>query len=108
VHGYEHIIVGEPWKPYQASNTDNTALSAAAPLPKRWLRSEADRDGIDGGRGTRPFHPDDLVVWPEGTCAAFEECGNGEFSWRCNDVEIVHLDGIQRLRELGLTEFIGQ
>ncbi len=55
---------------------------------------------------SRPFHPDDLVVWPDGTWATCEQFDNGEFAWMSDDVERVRLEDVERLRELGLVEFI--
>lgn len=52
-----------------------------------------------------PFHPDDLVVWSDGTWATCEQFASGAFSWMSDDVERVRMDDADRLRKLGLAEF---
>lgn len=52
-----------------------------------------------------PQHrPDDIVVWPDGFYATLEEVRRGEFSHRSDDFEIVRLEDVARLKELGLAE----
>lgn len=53
---------------------------------------------------TPPYHPDDIVVWPDGAWATLGEVRNGEFSHRSDDFEIVRLDDAARLKELGLPD----
>jgi len=53
---------------------------------------------------TLPYHPDDIVVWPDGAWAKLGEVRNGEFSHRSDDFEIVRLDDAARLKELGLPD----
>jgi hypothetical protein len=48
------------------------------------------------------FHSDDIVVWPDGWWATFGEVRNGEFTHRSDDYEIVGIDDITRLTELGV------
>ena len=38
---------------------------------------------------TPPYHPDDIVVWPDEAWATLREVRNGEFSHRSDDFEIV-------------------
>jgi hypothetical protein len=51
---------------------------------------------------TPPYHPGDIVIWPDGAWATLREVRNGGFSHRSDDFEIVPLDDIARLQELGL------
>ena len=53
---------------------------------------------------TAPYHPDDIVVWPDGFWAPFEEVRNGEYSHRSDDFEIVRLEGHARLKGLGVAD----
>ncbi|MGK6316868.1 hypothetical protein [Neorhizobium sp. DT-125] len=51
-----------------------------------------------------PHHPDNIVVWPDGTWAALGEVWNGGFSYKSDDFEIVRFDNAARLKELGLAD----
>lgn len=55
---------------------------------------------------SRPFHPYDLVVWPDGTLATCEQLVSGEFGWMSDGLERVRLDNADRLRELRSSEVI--
>ena len=52
----------------------------------------------------QPHHPDDIVVWPDGTWATLAEVEAGEYSWRSDDFEIVRHDDAIRLKALGLAD----
>ncbi|HEY9213024.1 MAG TPA: hypothetical protein VIQ29_09235 [Ancylobacter sp.] len=49
-------------------------------------------------------HPDDIAVWPDGAYATLKEVWRGEFSHRSDDFEIVRLEDVARLKELGLAD----
>jgi len=51
---------------------------------------------------TRPNHPDDIVVWPDGCWTTLDEVRRGGWDWRSDDYEIVRLEDQTRLEELGL------
>jgi hypothetical protein len=51
---------------------------------------------------TRPYHPDDIVVWPDGRWTTLDEVRRGGWDWRSDDYEIVRLEDQTRLEELGL------
>ncbi|MFG1352100.1 MAG: hypothetical protein B7X99_13130 [Rhizobiales bacterium 17-65-6] len=53
---------------------------------------------------TPPYHPDDIAVWPDGAWATLGEVWRGEFSHRSDDFEIVRLEDVARLKELGLAD----
>ena len=53
---------------------------------------------------TSPYHPDDIVVWPDGVWATLGEMRNSEFSYRSDDFEIVRLADAARLKELALAD----
>ncbi len=55
-------------------------------------------------RSTKPYHPDDIVVWPDGFWATVEDIRRGDFSHRSDDYEIVRLEDHARLKALGLAE----
>jgi hypothetical protein len=50
----------------------------------------------------QPHHPDDIVVWPDGTWATFEDVCRGDFVWMSDDYEIVGQHDVVRLKALGL------
>ncbi|MFD1911822.1 hypothetical protein [Halodurantibacterium flavum] len=52
----------------------------------------------------QPYHPDDIVVWPDGGWATLGEVQAGEYGWRSDDYEVVRLEDIERLKVLGLAE----
>ncbi|MDQ0304922.1 hypothetical protein [Ancylobacter polymorphus] len=48
-------------------------------------------------------HPDDIVLWPDGTWATLEQVRNGDFDWMSDDYEIIdHLDA--RLKAAGVID----
>lgn len=47
-------------------------------------------------------HPEDVVVWPDGTHADYAAVERGEYSWMSDDYEIVPAENAARLRELGV------
>jgi len=53
---------------------------------------------------TTPYHPDDIVVWPDGFWATLGEVRNGAYSHRSDDFEIVRLGNHARLKELGIAD----
>jgi hypothetical protein len=53
---------------------------------------------------TRAFHSDDIVVWPDGCWATLGEVRNGEHVNRSDDYEIVRINDVTRLTELGIAE----
>ena len=55
----------------------------------------------------RPYHPDDIVVWPDGTWATLAEVRAGEFNCMSDDYEIVRLEDVERLKALGLADDLG-
>ena len=56
---------------------------------------------------TRPLHPDDIAVWPDGTCTPLGEIWNGGFSFMSDDDEVVDIDDRARLKALGIGEEMG-
>lgn len=56
---------------------------------------------------TSPYHPDDIVVWPDGAWATVDEVRNGEYGYRSDDFEIVRQDDAERLKVLGLGDDFG-
>jgi hypothetical protein len=55
----------------------------------------------------RPHHPDDIVVWPDGTWATLGEVWAGDFGWMSDDYEIVRADDVERLKALNLADDLG-
>ncbi len=55
-------------------------------------------------RSTKPYHLDDIVIWPDGSWTTVEDIQRGEFSHKSDDYEIVRLEDHDRLRALGLAE----
>ncbi|MDF0490396.1 hypothetical protein PX554_19900 [Sphingomonas sp. H39-1-10] len=53
---------------------------------------------------TRPYHGDDIAVWPDGDWATLGDVRRGDFDWRSDDYEIVRIEDHQRLRDLGLAD----
>lgn len=52
----------------------------------------------------RQPHPDDIVLWPDGTWATLEEVRNGDFGWMSDDCEIIdHMDDA-RLKAAGVID----
>jgi hypothetical protein len=49
-----------------------------------------------------PYHPDDIVAWPDGSWATVGEVENGHYNWKSDDYEVVRLDDVKRLKALGL------
>ena len=55
----------------------------------------------------RPYHPDDIVVWPDGTWATLGDVWAGDFGWMSDDYEIVRADDVERLNALDLADDLG-
>ncbi len=53
---------------------------------------------------TAPYHPEDIVVWPDGFWATLGEVRNGEHSHRSDDFEIVRQEDHIRFKELGIAD----
>lgn len=52
----------------------------------------------------RQPHPDDIVLWSDGTWATLEGVRNGEYDWKSDDFEIIdHMDGV-RLKAIGVLD----
>jgi hypothetical protein len=52
----------------------------------------------------RELHPDDVVLWPDGTWATLDEVRNGDFGWMSDDYEIIdHMDDA-RLKAAGVID----
>lgn len=52
----------------------------------------------------QPHHPDDIVVWPDGSWATVGEVETGHYNWKSDDYEIVRLEDTERLTALGLDD----
>lgn len=52
----------------------------------------------------RPYHPDDIVVWPDGTWATLSDLWAGGYGWMSDDYEIVRADDVERLKALKLAD----
>lgn len=50
---------------------------------------------------TKP-HPEDVVVWADGTHADYADVQRGEYGWMSDDYEVVSAENVVRLRELGI------
>ena len=50
----------------------------------------------------REPHPDDIVLWPDGSWATLEEVRNGDYDWKSDDYEVIRYDDTRRLREIGI------
>jgi hypothetical protein len=55
----------------------------------------------------QPYHPDDIVVWPDGTWAALADVWAGDYAWMSDDYEIVRADDVERLTALNLADDLG-
>lgn len=55
-------------------------------------------------RSNAPYSSDDIVVWPDGVWAYLGEIRAGDYGWRSDDYEIVRLEDVERLRELGISD----
>lgn len=55
----------------------------------------------------KPYHPDDIAVWPDGCWASLGEVWAGEFDWMSDDCEKVRLEDVERLEELNLAVELG-
>jgi len=53
-------------------------------------------------RGAMKYDLDDYVVWPNGTWATIDDLEHGGYAHMSDDYEIVALDDIERLAELGI------
>lgn len=53
------------------------------------------------GQG-RKSHPDDYVLWPDGSWAQLEDIWRGEYTWKSDDHEVIRYDDTRRLREIGI------
>ncbi|WP_371349210.1 hypothetical protein [Ancylobacter sp. IITR112] len=52
----------------------------------------------------RHRHPDDIVLWPDGSWATLEEVRNGDYDWKSDDYEIIdHMDDA-RLKAAGVLD----
>ncbi|RWK66814.1 hypothetical protein [Mesorhizobium sp.] len=50
------------------------------------------------------YHPDDIAVWPDGTWISVGELSEGGYGHKSDDYEIVPLEDVERLRELGIAD----
>lgn len=50
----------------------------------------------------RQPHPDDIVLWPDGSWATVEDVRNSAFNWRSDDYEIIDQMDDPRLLAAGV------
>lgn len=50
------------------------------------------------------YHPDDIAVWPDGTWTFVGELAEGGYGHKSDDYEIVPLEDVERLRQLGIAD----
>lgn len=55
----------------------------------------------------KPYHHDDIAVWPDGSWASLGEVWAGECDWKSDDYEKVRLEDVERLVELNLAFELG-
>ncbi|AOR81211.1 hypothetical protein [Novosphingobium resinovorum] len=56
---------------------------------------------------THSLHPDDIAVWPDGTCPHLGEIWNDGFSFLSNDDGVVDIGDRARLKALGIEAEMG-
>ncbi|MFG1210452.1 hypothetical protein [Xanthobacter flavus] len=54
----------------------------------------------------REPHPDDVVLWPDGSWATVEDVRNGAFDWRSDDYENIDQMDDARLLAAGVIDEI--
>jgi len=52
----------------------------------------------------RQPHPDDIVLWPDGSWATLEEVRNGDYDWKSDDFEIIDQLDEARLKAAGVLD----
>lgn len=54
----------------------------------------------------RQPHPDDIVLWPDGSWTTREKLENGHYDWKSDDYEIIDHTDEARLAAVGIMDEI--